>query len=252
MSDSNIQVGDEVSWNWGGGHPKGKVAEVKTSGKLEIESKGKRVHKNADKSNPAVHIERDGNDVVKRASELKRLRGGGDEETAAQEGGQGGDVATEESGATAGPSQEAQPAQETGEKQTTEGEKKKPARGAKKSKKATGEAGKKPAKAGAKKVGGRGRKKAAEEAAVGEKRKREEGEAKEGEDVDMEKGKKEVVTAPEQGATEREAGKEAKRAKIVHKGEHGEETAAAGHRGAMEHGSEAAAAETSRTEAVEG
>ncbi|PFH45839.1 hypothetical protein AMATHDRAFT_130586, partial [Amanita thiersii Skay4041] len=51
-----------VSWNWGGGQPTGKVKEVKTSGKLEIESKGKRVHKNADQDNPAVHVERDGND----------------------------------------------------------------------------------------------------------------------------------------------------------------------------------------------
>ncbi len=226
---------------------------MKTSGKLEIESKGKRVHKNADKSNPAVHVERDGNDVVKRASELKRLRGGGDEETAAQ-GGQGGDVTAEESGATTGPSQEAQPAQETGEKQTTEGEKKKLGRGAKRSKKAT--------KAGAKKkAGGRGQKKTTEEAAVGEKREREEGGAKEGEDIDMEKGKKEVVTTSVRGEADRDAaGKETKRAKIAHKGEHGkeptgpepEETAAGEHQLVTEHGSEAAAAETNRTEAVEG
>ncbi|KAG5647368.1 hypothetical protein DXG03_000436 [Asterophora parasitica] len=73
MTDITIQPGDEVMWNFGNGHPTGTVAEVKTSGQLEIETKGKLVHKNADPENPAVHVERSGNDVVKRASELTRL-----------------------------------------------------------------------------------------------------------------------------------------------------------------------------------
>ncbi|RPA92979.1 hypothetical protein L873DRAFT_1603979, partial [Choiromyces venosus 120613-1] len=61
-----------VSWNWGSGHPTGTVAEIKDHGSLEISSKGKKVHKNADPKNPAVHVARDGNDVVKRASELTK------------------------------------------------------------------------------------------------------------------------------------------------------------------------------------
>lgn len=61
-----------VSWNWGSGHPSGTVAGIKTHGTLEIESKGKLVHKNADPENPAVHVGREGNDVVKRASELTK------------------------------------------------------------------------------------------------------------------------------------------------------------------------------------
>ncbi|KAG6806453.1 hypothetical protein H0H93_002998, partial [Arthromyces matolae] len=73
MAENNIQEGDEVSWKWGTSEPTGSVAEVKTDGKLEIETKGKLVHKNADPSNPAVHVARTGNDVVKRASELTKL-----------------------------------------------------------------------------------------------------------------------------------------------------------------------------------
>ncbi|KAG6828322.1 hypothetical protein H0H92_008385 [Tricholoma furcatifolium] len=73
MTDVIFQEGDEVSWKWGTSEPTGIIAEVRNSGQLEIESKGKLVHKNADPSNPAVHVERSGNDVVKRASELKKL-----------------------------------------------------------------------------------------------------------------------------------------------------------------------------------
>ena len=201
-----------MTWNWSGGHPKGKVVEVKTSGKLEIESKGKRVHKNADESNPAVHIGRDGNDVVKRASELNRLRGGGDEETGGTESGQGSGAAAE----STGPSQEAQPPQDTGEKQETE----KPARGGRRGRKETTGATKKTA------GGKRGRKKATtKEAAVGEKRKREEGEAKEGEDVGMEKGREEPVTTTEQEDGEKKTGKKGKKAKIVPEGEQAAEPA---------------------------
>jgi len=66
----SLSTGNAVSWNWGGGKPGGTVAEVQTEGKLELELKSKTVHKNADPSNPAVHVAREGNDVVKRASEL--------------------------------------------------------------------------------------------------------------------------------------------------------------------------------------
>ncbi|KAG6872451.1 hypothetical protein C0995_009708 [Termitomyces sp. Mi166 len=102
MADKNIHEGDEgkfesilsgevsydrpysppVSWKWGTSEPSGTVAEVKTEGKLEIETKGKLVHKNADPSNPAVHVERTGNDVVKRASELTKLTSSADSDSA--------------------------------------------------------------------------------------------------------------------------------------------------------------------------
>jgi hypothetical protein len=61
-----------VSWSWGSGQPGGKVAEVKEQGEIAIESnRGNTIKKNASPDNPAVHIERSGNDVVKRASELQ-------------------------------------------------------------------------------------------------------------------------------------------------------------------------------------
>jgi Hypervirulence associated proteins TUDOR domain len=71
-----------VSWNWGSGKPGGTVAEKKTSGEIAIKSKrGNTIKKNASADNPAVHVERSGNDVVKRESELnvekKASSGGG-------------------------------------------------------------------------------------------------------------------------------------------------------------------------------
>ncbi|KAF2007032.1 hypothetical protein P154DRAFT_181588 [Amniculicola lignicola CBS 123094] len=71
MTDTQVQQGDKVSWPWSGSHPSGEVAEVKKDGELAIESnKGNTIKKNADPENPAVHISRPGNDVVKRAHEL--------------------------------------------------------------------------------------------------------------------------------------------------------------------------------------
>lgn len=47
------------------------MAETKESGEIAIKSKrGNTIKKNASHDNPAVHVERTGNDVVKRASEL--------------------------------------------------------------------------------------------------------------------------------------------------------------------------------------
>ena len=70
-----------MSWNWGSGAPGGTVAEKKTSGEVAIKSKrGNTIKKNAEPNNPAIHIERSGNDVVKKASELnveKKGSGGG-------------------------------------------------------------------------------------------------------------------------------------------------------------------------------
>ncbi|KAI0018170.1 hypothetical protein F4780DRAFT_752266 [Xylariomycetidae sp. FL0641] len=71
MASEEPEVGDKVSWNWGGGAPGGKVANKKKEGEIAIKSKkGNTIKKNADPENPAVHIDRSGNDVVKRASEL--------------------------------------------------------------------------------------------------------------------------------------------------------------------------------------
>lgn len=75
---SDIKEGDNVSWNWGNGHPEGTVAEVKTSGELAIDTAGKHIKVNASEENPAVHVAREGNDVVKRASALTKLDDGGD------------------------------------------------------------------------------------------------------------------------------------------------------------------------------
>lgn len=72
-----IQLLHLVSWNWGQGHPSGEVAEVKEQGSLEIKSaKGNTIKKNATPDDPAVHVSRPGNDVVKRAHELTVLEEG--------------------------------------------------------------------------------------------------------------------------------------------------------------------------------
>lgn len=48
------------------------MVETKQEGEIAIETKrGNTVKRNAEPDNPAVHVERSGNDVVKRASELK-------------------------------------------------------------------------------------------------------------------------------------------------------------------------------------
>ncbi|KAL8934506.1 MAG: hypothetical protein Q9216_005878 [Gyalolechia sp. 2 TL-2023] len=60
-----------VSWAYGGGRPGGEVAEKKDEGEIAIQSKrGNTIKRNAEPDNPAVHVSRPGNDVVKRQSEL--------------------------------------------------------------------------------------------------------------------------------------------------------------------------------------
>ncbi|CAG8977745.1 hypothetical protein HYALB_00012180 [Hymenoscyphus albidus] len=71
-----VETGDKVSWKWGGGNPSGTAAEVKPD-KVSITTKrGNEVTRNGEEGNPAVHIERSGNDVVKKASELTVERKG--------------------------------------------------------------------------------------------------------------------------------------------------------------------------------
>merc|ERR1712070_695988 len=64
--------GDEVSWQWSGGRPGGVASEVKEQGEMTMETKrGNEVKKNAEPDNPAVKVDREGHDVVKKASELE-------------------------------------------------------------------------------------------------------------------------------------------------------------------------------------
>ncbi|GIZ37768.1 hypothetical protein CKM354_000120400 [Cercospora kikuchii] len=71
MADKEIKEGDSVSWQWSGSRPGGTVAEVKEQGKAEITTKNDNVvSKNAEPDNPAIVIERSGNNVVKKASEV--------------------------------------------------------------------------------------------------------------------------------------------------------------------------------------
>lgn len=66
-----VQQGDQVSWKWSGSRPSGEVAEVKEQGEVSIEShRGNTIKKSAGPGDPAVHIARSGNDVVKNASDL--------------------------------------------------------------------------------------------------------------------------------------------------------------------------------------
>ncbi|KAF3313235.1 hypothetical protein TWF173_006195 [Orbilia oligospora] len=62
-----------AQWNWGQGHPSGTVTEVADHGSLSIQSSnGNTITRNAEPSNPAVHLQQDsGTDVVKKASELE-------------------------------------------------------------------------------------------------------------------------------------------------------------------------------------
>ncbi|KAL1873424.1 hypothetical protein VTK73DRAFT_1015 [Phialemonium thermophilum] len=85
MGDGEPEKGDQVSWKWGRGAPAGTVVETKQDGEIAIQtSRGNTVKRNASENNPAVRIERSGNEVVKRASELtidkKADRSEGDED----------------------------------------------------------------------------------------------------------------------------------------------------------------------------
>ncbi|KAL9612042.1 MAG: hypothetical protein Q9167_003334 [Letrouitia subvulpina] len=74
MTDSSAlpEKGDQVSWAYGGSHPSGEVAEKKDEGEVAIQSKrGNTITKAAEPDNPAVHVTRPGNDVVKNQDELQ-------------------------------------------------------------------------------------------------------------------------------------------------------------------------------------
>jgi plastocyanin len=72
MANSNIKPGDEVSWKWGKGTATGKVKKVVES-KDKIQSKGTKVTRKGDKTNPALEIESSkGAKVLKKASEIDK------------------------------------------------------------------------------------------------------------------------------------------------------------------------------------
>ncbi|KAL9130888.1 MAG: hypothetical protein Q9217_001038 [Psora testacea] len=72
MAGDEPEVGDKASWNWNGAQPEGEVAEKKTEGEVSIQSKrGNTIRKPAQQDDPAIHLSRPGNDVVKNASELQ-------------------------------------------------------------------------------------------------------------------------------------------------------------------------------------
>ncbi len=66
----DLQKGDEVSWKWGAGHPKGTVEEV-VDGEATAETKrGNEIKKNGSEDDPAVVIQAaSGNSAVKLAHE---------------------------------------------------------------------------------------------------------------------------------------------------------------------------------------
>lgn len=65
----DLKKGDEVSWKWGSGHPKGEVQEV-VEGKAETTTKkGNNITKNGDEENPAVVIKAaSGSNAIKKVS----------------------------------------------------------------------------------------------------------------------------------------------------------------------------------------
>lgn len=61
-----------MSWQYGRGQPSGVVAEKKTEGEVAVTSKrGNTIKRKAEPDNPAVHVSRSGNDVVKKMSEVE-------------------------------------------------------------------------------------------------------------------------------------------------------------------------------------
>jgi hypothetical protein len=68
---SQLTEPSTVSWTWNGSHPSGTAAEVKAGDVTVTSHRGNDITKTGTQDNPAVHIERSGNDVVKTVSELK-------------------------------------------------------------------------------------------------------------------------------------------------------------------------------------
>ncbi|KAI8903475.1 hypothetical protein DFJ77DRAFT_469440 [Powellomyces hirtus] len=71
-SGTKIEEGSRVAWNWGNGHVEGTVAQV-SNDTLEKNIKGKHITRKGTDDNPALYIERSGNNVLKKASEVHVL-----------------------------------------------------------------------------------------------------------------------------------------------------------------------------------
>lgn len=70
MSGKTFRKGAPVTWHWGSGTAKGKVAEV-FERRVSRTIEGKRISRNGTADNPAVLVEQeDGGKALKRASEL--------------------------------------------------------------------------------------------------------------------------------------------------------------------------------------
>ncbi|KAK4448309.1 hypothetical protein QBC34DRAFT_381210 [Podospora aff. communis PSN243] len=70
-NETELEGGDQVSWNLSGGAPGGTVTEKVTEGELATETqRGNTVEKNANPENPALRMETSVNDVVKHESEV--------------------------------------------------------------------------------------------------------------------------------------------------------------------------------------
>jgi len=71
MTDIQLQKGDVASWAWSGARPEGTVAEIKEKGDVNVTSnRGNTITRHGEPGDPAVHLARSGNDVVKKAHEL--------------------------------------------------------------------------------------------------------------------------------------------------------------------------------------
>lgn len=68
-----VGEGDHVAWKWGGGMADGVVAEVSDSKMVHETKPGVNVTRNGEPDNPALYIERDGNNVVKKQSEVYKV-----------------------------------------------------------------------------------------------------------------------------------------------------------------------------------
>lgn len=67
-----IVIGDTVSWKWLSGSAEGKVLDIIPE-RTEVISKGRLIVRNGTKDNPAVIIvHKNGNEVLKLLSEIKK------------------------------------------------------------------------------------------------------------------------------------------------------------------------------------
>merc|ERR1712054_165567 len=139
MADKEIKEGDEVSWQWSGGRPGGVASEVKEQGEITMETKrGNEVKKNAEPDNPAVKVDREGHDVVKKASELEVEEEGPnkkEEENKDEEKKEGEDKKDEDKNEADGEEKKDSEEPQTGEKRTADDEEKKDDSESKKAKK---------------------------------------------------------------------------------------------------------------------